>query len=316
MEAAPVLIGVDVGGTNLRVGIVQANELLWESNTNADFSGLFNLYSSEIALEKMIQILADNIKKALDVYPAVIGIGIGFPGFIDPKNHHIIQSPNMPGLSDINLKDSLSEILGKPVIIENDALAAAYGEFVLNDITQKNLLYVCLGTGVGGGLILNGDPYSGQNGFAMEIGHVNVEQNGRLCGCGNFGCLEQYASAKGIVKTYVELGGEVGLDAKEIAIKANSNNIEAIQAYELAGKYLGVVLANASNLLDVNAIIIGGGASQAWPLLKPAINISLNQNLIPVLKNRISVKESKHLDLSGIVGAALLHTHKQDRING
>ena len=309
MTDAPVFIGVDVGGTNLRVGAVRANELLWECKANADFSGLFKQYSVEVALNRMIQILADNIKKALDVYPTALSIGIGFPGFIDPQNHHIIQSPNLPGLSDINLKYSLSEILGKPVMIENDALVAAYGEFILNDVDKRSLLYVCLGTGVGGGVILNGETYSGQNGFAMEIGHVNVEQNGRLCGCGNFGCLEQYASAKGIVKTYEELGGEISLDAKEIATRANANDLKAIKAYELAGHFLGIVLANASNLLDINSIIIGGGASQAWPLLKSALNISLNQNLIPVLKHRISVQESKYLDLNGIVGAALLNAY-------
>jgi glucokinase len=241
----------------------------------------------------------------MQAYPQAQSIGIGFPGFIDPATGRVAQSPNLPGLSDVDLAGDLSRAIGHPVIVENDALAAAYGEYRLGDPGSGNLIYIGLGTGVGGGLISAGKPYAGQHGFSMEVGHLIVEHQGRLCGCGNRGCLEQYASASGVSITYQQATDQL-LDATKIAALAVAGDSDAIEAYNLAGSSLAQALAHIAKVVDVSDIVIGGGLSQAWPLMQATFNAHLQADLIPVLRDKLSVRISTSGDRAGIIGAALL----------
>jgi len=310
----PMLIGIDVGGTNLRLGVVEIDatslvkpRLLEEMRFQADFSSLCQLHQQapELAWQQILSTIAKAIHTVATKYPEVSAVGIGFPGFIAPDTQQILQSPNFPGLCNVDLSADLSALIGLPVITENDALAAAYGEYVMHPERISNLIYIGLGTGVGGGLILNGQPFQGQHGVAMEVGHIIVQENGRRCGCGNSGCMEQYASASGVAISYFD-ATQQQCSAADIARLAESGNELAAAAYTLAGKSLAQALAHILKVVDVSEVIIGGGMSGAWTLLAPSFQQQLDQDLIPALRGGVNVRVSTMGDQAGIVGAAML----------
>jgi glucokinase len=300
-------IGLDIGGTNLRLGVVANGVVIEEMRLQANFSAICKQHTADVAWQQILDITASLIKSALRKHPAATAVGIGFPGFIDPLTQTIIQSPNLPGLANVNLGADLAAIINLPVIVENDALAAAYGEFrsVQASVAQKNMLYIGLGTGVGGGLILNGKPFGGEHGMAMEVGHIITVADGRLCGCGNYGCMEQYASASGVALSYAELTG-VNTSADAIATLARNGDLHALQAYSTAAINLALACTHMVKILDISLILIGGGMSQAWDLLSPSFQRTLDDQLIPVSRTNIDLKLSTSGDQAGIIGAALL----------
>jgi glucokinase len=308
-----VLIGIDVGGTNLRLGVVDYDEtapnisprLIEEKRFQTDFSNFCKVHTPEQAWRAILNAMAVAIDSMHVKYPNISAVGIGFPGFIDPYTQKISQSPNLPGLVDVDLSADLSQLIELPVVTENDALAAAYGEYATRVGQSNHLIYLGLGTGVGGGLILNGQPFQGQHGVAMEVGHMTVQPNGRLCGCGNYGCMEQYASASGVAISYFEATTQQH-NAQEIAHRAHHGDMHAIAAYHLAGKTLAQALAQILKVIDVTNVVIGGGMSAAWSLIEPVFTEQLNEDLIPALRGKVNVSISSMGDQAGIIGAALL----------
>lgn len=298
-----LLVGVDVGGTNLRVGVVDGLRVVDEVRVQADFSGLCRNNPPEQALQAVVESMIDALGAIRQKHPGVAAIGLGFPGFI--VSGRVAQSPNLPGLNDADLVTPLQQQLGLPVIVENDALAAAYGEYCLTGQQGGGLVYLGLGTGVGGGLVAGGVPYPGEHGVAMEVGHLIVEPGGRLCGCGNRGCMEQYASASGIALTYLEATG-CQLTAHQIAQRTAIGDADAIAAYALAGDKLAQALAHILKVADVGQVVVGGGVSAAWHLLQPHFDMRLDADLIPVLRGKVRVAPSRAGDQAGIIGAALL----------
>ncbi|TSA50028.1 MAG: ROK family protein [Nitrosomonadales bacterium] len=300
-----MLIGVDVGGTNLRLGVVDGLHVVWEQRYNADFSALCRKLPADQALQAILDQLAATLAEVLAIYPAARAVGIGFPGFVDPLTQVIASSPNLPGLIEVDLAQPLATRLGCPVKVENDGLAAAYGEYALCPGQPAGLIYLGLGTGIGGGLVINGRPYAGEHGVAMEIGHLIVEPGGRLCGCGNRGCMEQYASASGVALSYEAMAGR-RLSAADIAQQAEHGDRSARLAYERAGEWLAQGLAHILKVVDVGCVVIGGGMSQAWPLMERAFMKRLDADMIPVLRGRLEIHISHAGDQAGMIGAALL----------
>lgn len=303
-------IGVDIGGTNLRVGVFSELTLLEDMRFQANFSQLCKENSPETAWQKILAVSAQAIQSVLAKHSGVQAIGMGFPGFIDPITSVIAQSPNLPGLSHVNLAQDLTVLLGQKVVMENDANAAAYGEYCLAGRPAGGLIYLGLGTGVGGGLILpnahqQGKPYAGQHGCAMEAGHLIVEYEGRLCGCGNRGCVEQYASASGVAISYFN-ATQQHHSAADIAVKAQLGDAHAVAAYHLAANALAQALASLLKVVDVSNVVIGGGMAGAWPLMETVFHQRLNQDLIPVLRGKINVNVSGAHDIAGMLGAARL----------
>lgn len=299
--------GIDVGGTNLRIGVVQDERVIYQKRFHTDFAQLCRLYPPSEAWPKIVDTVADPLSKVLQVFPDVKSIGIGFPGFIDPINGSVLQSPNLPGLHGVDLAGHLVSRIGRPVLVENDAVAAAYGEYRLFQHTAHSLVYIGLGTGVGGGLIYAERPFTGQHGAAMEVGHLIVEYGGtaRPCGCGNRGCLEQYASASGVALSY-KLATGFDLDSAKVAELAKSGDIHAQHAFNLAGTCLAQAVAHISKILDVGQIVIGGGLSNGWELMQSAFDAQLQTDVIPALRKNLYVKISTSGDEAGIIGAALL----------
>ncbi|MGI9142149.1 MAG: ROK family protein, partial [Fluviibacter sp.] len=156
-----------------------------------------------------------------------------------------------------------------------------------------------------GGMILDQRAVAGQHGVAMEVGHIIIKPQGRLCGCGNRGCMEQYASASGVSLTYFESSGRHE-SALTIAELAQAGNQDAMQAYELAGISLAQALAQVQKVLDVSQVVIGGGMRAAWPLMADAFAKQLDEDLVPVLRGQICIHLSELGDQAGMLGAAML----------
>lgn len=300
-----LLMGIDVGGTNLRIGVFDDLALIDEMRFQADFSGICQNNSPNVAWQQILNMMEKAIRAVLAQHE-VHTIGIGFPGFIDPATKILAQSPNLSGLKNVNLAGNLAQRLGIKVVVENDANAAAYGEYHLAGKPAGGLIYFGLGTGVGGGFIdASGKLYSGQHGVAMEVGHIIIEPNGRLCGCGNQGCMEQYASASGVSISYFNATTQQHT-AAEIARLAKGGDQSAIAAYELAANALAQTLASIVKVIDVKNVVIGGGMAAAWSLMQKPFKQRLEADLIPVLRGKVQVKISTASDQAGMLGAAML----------
>lgn len=307
-EASAVYrLGLDVGGTNLRLGVFSDLVLVEETRFQANYSAICKQYPPAQAWQTILQVTADAIRPLLNKYPAIQSIGIGFPGFIDPQTGTLAQSPNLPGLRDVNLGRDLTELLGIKVRVENDANAAAYGEYCQLGQPEGGLLYIGLGTGVGAGLVVNGKVWAGHHGYALEAGHIIVVPEGRLCGCGNQGCVEKYASATGISQAYADLTGQT-LTAHAIAVAADQGDIHAQTVYADAGSKLAQMLASVLKVVDVENVLIGGGVVAAWSLISATFEQRLTYDLIPVLRGKIKVHTTRSGDVAGMLGAALLAT--------
>lgn len=302
-------LGVDIGGTNLRLGVFRGLRLLSEYRSTPDFSKVCRrTVNREDAQRLVVRLVGDTIADALREHETVQHIGVVIPGFVDPDNSLLLQSPNLQNLENADFISPLQKRFGLPVRLVNDANAAAYGEYLLarqhySDL--RHLLYVGLGTGIGGGLVLNGQIYPGAHGSALEIGHLIVETNGRVCGCGNRGCLEQYASASGVKLSYTEYTGYYKA-SRDIGQMADTGDRSARQAFWQAGRALGQALAHLQKILDVELVCIGGGLIGSWPWMAPAVQSALDADLIPILKGRTKVMPSSSADCAGMLGAAYI----------
>ncbi len=298
-------MGIDVGGTNIRFGVFDSEQLIDSTRLEANLSQHCSRLSRESSALEIVRILSSEIANIIEKHADVQAIGIGFPGFIHPDSKKIIQSPNLPSLNYFDLRGDLMRTLDLPVTVENDANAAAYGEYYLAKKPAQGLIYLGLGTGVGSGLILNGKPYTGEHGVAMEVGHMIVEPDGRQCGCGNKGCMEQYASASGVAMSYFN-ATQGRLSAHQIAELADSGDKAAIDAYVLAASALAQALASIAKVLDIKNVVIGGGMTGAWPLMQKTFKQRFEGDLIPVLRGDVQVKISSAEDTAGMLGAAML----------
>lgn len=298
-------LGIDVGGTNIRFGVFDDHQLIDTSRLEANLSQACKNVSAESAAFAVVHILSSEIVSIIKKHPKILAVGIGFPGFIHPDSKNIIQSPNLPGLSYFDLQGELATVLDLPVTIENDANAAAYGEYCLADKPEGGLIYLGLGTGVGGGLVVDSKLYTGQHGFAMEVGHIIIETGGRQCGCGNKGCMEQYASASGVAISYFN-ATQQRRSAHQIAELADGGDQAAIEAYVLAANALAQALTSIAKVLDVKNVVIGGGMTAAWPLMQQTFKTRLDADLIPALRGSIEIKFSTAEDTAGMLGAAML----------
>jgi len=301
------IIAADIGGTNIRLAIIDPQgQIVAESRLQAELSRHAET-SQATAETHVIKILTEAIKPFASQH-GVNRLGMGFPGFFHGRSGLLASSPNLPLLQDFALAERLSDTLEMSVTVENDALCAAIGEQKYGaGQGRANLLHVTLGTGIGSGLILNNIPYSGEHGMAMEFGHLCIEHHeGRLCGCGNHGCVEAYASATALIKRFTEICQCEIADAKSIFEQARQGHACAVTITNEAGMYLGMAIAEAVKLLDVTTITVSGGLSGGWDILHPALKRELDNNLIPPLKGKVDVLRSRLDDNAGLLGAATI----------
>jgi glucokinase len=264
-------IGVDLGGTNLRIasyaeGVDFLNSILMRTRL-------------EEGHNRVVRDLCEAVSSLADRdYGGrrLIGIGVGTPGPLELPEGILRNPPNLPGWDDFNLRSAIESTLGRRVTIESDANLAAIAETMCGAGMRHGINSLCtltLGTGVGSGLVLDGRIWHGANGMGGEAGHIIVhEHNGAPCGCGGFGCLEQYASASGVVRMAREILGEAAPDSShEVALLALAGNPGAIQVFKRVGYSLAIGLTSLINTLNLPLYLIGGGLCEAWDLFAPTM---------------------------------------------
>jgi len=310
-----IAVGIDVGGTNLRSALIAEDGNI--------IKRLSVLSEADKGIDSVIKNLASLIEEIIEG-ESIVGIGIGIPGIIYSAKGILTQAPNISNVNNYPFRDVLMEKLGGkvPVFMENDANCAAIGEWWIGaGRNVGSLVIITLGTGVGGGIILNGELWQGADGMAGEIGHITIYPEGARCNCGNSGCLESYASA-GAIRRMVKEGlsdnkletvlrektGRVSKEripeiVRETAIEGDEF---ALWIWDEVGKALGVAIANLVNLLNVEMIIIGGGLSNAWELfIDRAVREAKKRGLRAPIE-RVRVEKSVLGDDAGILGAGYL----------
>ena len=306
-----VCFGIDIGGTAVKVGLFNTTGKLldkWDFATRKTENGKDILKDSAEFIKNKINEL--DLKEE-----NIIGVGIGIPGPVK-DNGEVLELANL-GLGHFNIEEEMKTLTGLKVKAGNDANAAALGELWMGGGKgYHNMVLATLGTGVGGGIILNGTIVAGSNGAAGEIGHILVnEGETATCGCGKKGCLEQYASATGIVRIAKniliessepsKLRGRDDLSAKTVFDCAKEGDKLALETVEKACRYLGIAMSHIAQVIDPEVFVIGGGVSRAGEIITETTKKYYNRNVMNALKN----KEFKLATLgndAGIYGAAKL----------
>lgn len=317
-----VAIGVDIGGTNIDFGVVSdKGELL---RTWSEPTGLTNK-GQDIPAQIIASLNAHVFKTNLIQEIGIVGIGLGAPGYIDEEKGLIAGAYNLGWKDPIAIRRPLEEAFSLPVALGNDALLAAYGEqWVGKGQGVPNMVLVTLGTGVGGGIVINSELVKGAGGSAGEIGHIFVQEDGYLCTCGNHGCLETVASGRGIVrlaqdqyKTYKEdsvlaasLTEGTPVDAGEIFAHAEIGDSFAIGIVEQFAEYLGRGLSHIGNILNPDKILLGGGMSQAGERLVAETIKAFETHVYPNVRQTTKIELASLTNRAGVIGAGRYLFHE------
>lgn len=280
-------IGVDLGGTNLRIAAVDdTGKTLEKITTSTEVAR-----GRDLVLDEMcgaIQQVVARLRGAGEL----AGIGIGVPGIIEMRTGMLRESPNLPGWHNYPVRDEIERRLQTTVVLENDANAAALGEKWIGAAARvDDMCMLTLGTGVGGGVVLQGRIWHGMTGMAGELGHINVEPNGPPCKCGSRGCLEQLASATAIKRMAAEMvatgkAPHMALEMKEdpefsskvVYDMAMQGDAPAQEIFHRVGNALGIVLADLINIFNLPMYVIGGGVASAWDAFAPTIMETVRRN--------------------------------------
>lgn len=297
------IISVDIGGTNIKLGVIDSKGKV------SDFRRV--VIEEKDKTEKGIVRVLTKLLIPWITKKDITKIGVSVPGFIDFELDLIVRSPNFPEWHNFPLRKVLEDIFNRQVLIENDANAFAIGEGWRGaGRGMNNFVGITLGTGVGGGIILDGKIWHGKRGAAGEIGHITVEPTGLKCNCGNQGCLEMYASASAVAREGTELLKKMGLNvsknakAREIFKLARKCNKEAIKIFNRVGYYLGIAIADMANVLNIDGVVIGGGMSNAWEFIVPSIKKEIAYRANPLSRKSLKILKSKLGDYSALFGMA------------
>lgn len=307
-------IGVDLGGTNIKIGIVSDKGKLVKSisiKTDADCGPKSVIANIIKGIETIL------IKNKLKIQ----GIGIGCPGVVSIKKGIIENAPNLPGWKNVKLGPIIKQKFGYKVHLENDANAAAIGELIFGSGKKfDSFVMVTLGTGVGGGIVFNKKIFRGEFGAAGEIGHISINVNGPKCNCGSTGCIEAYAGnsylkeqIRSELKDYPDskVWKLIQNDLSKISpriIQAASEQKDAYSKFviERMGKQLGAALASVSNLLDISTFIVGGGVAGFGKPLFDSVRNTISERVLLPLRQRVLVIPAKLQNEAGIKGASSL----------
>ena len=276
-------VGVDVGGTKIAAGVVDDTGRIVEKLRKASPT------TDELSLLKAIRELVGELRTRHDI----TAVGVGAPGFIGADRRTVLFTPNLPW-RDEPLAEMLERVLELPVLVENDANAAAWAEYVFGaGQGVPDQLLLTLGTGVGGGLVLGGEIYRGGHGVAAEVGHLTVVRDGIPCGCGRHGCLEQYASGSALVRearsaaatgrapALLEAAGgnATAVTGAMVTEQARAGTPEAVELFEEMGEALAVGIGSLIAVLDPSLVLLGGGVSEAGDLILAPTTAALDREL-------------------------------------
>jgi len=296
------IVAVDLGGTNLKIGILDLKYNIRRKEVLS--TGKFDRKEDLIlAIESGIKSI---IRAAFLKQSSILGIGLGLPGPVDSKRGIVHFFPNIPGWREVNLKELLEKRLKLPVVLDNDAKLMALAEYKLGDAGSfRNVLCITLGTGVGGGLILEKRLYRGEDNAAGEIGHLPINEKGPRCNCGGVACLESYLGNNRIRQEASKIFSK-GISLEELSALSKKGNQKAINIWEKTGERLGIALAGAVNLLNLDAIIIGGGVANAGKILFEKLKITIRLRGMSVQSGRVKIFKARLGENAGLIGAAIL----------
>lgn len=312
-------LGVDCGGTNLKLALVkESGTLVRMKSVSIDFKD---------PAEKVLLDIAKRIKKFSKECRVknIKGIGMGIAGDLDHENGIVRFSPNL-NWRNVPVGNVLRKELELPIVIENDANCAAWGAYYLDAKKDcDHLICLTLGTGIGGGIIIDGKLHRGATGSAGEIGHMTIQYNGRPCKCGNFGCLESMVGAWGLILTaqeglkkslapvlnkILQSSRKMELNPKTIALAATRGDPYCQQMWRDAGEILGSALSNCVNIFNPERIVLCGGVSKVGSLLLEPMMHTLGRRAFSTPAQKVKVTISKFEERLGVVGAALLSWEK------
>jgi glucokinase len=331
-----ITIGIDLGGMTTRVGIFDSGMNILGSRTMPTRVAAGPQAAVRDMAAAVLSLLNCTDRQGNPYAP--IGVGIGSPGPINLRTGVLGLLANFPGWDGFPLRDALIEATGLPVILESDANAAAIAEWKLGagrTTGLSSMAMLTLGTGVGSGLILNGEVWQGIFGMAGEVGHATIVPNGLSCSCGSSGCLEMYASANGLIRLARTIagsnqstaafrkiaGGTSDFTPLHVAKLAEAGDAGAQLAFEQLGTYLGIGIANLISTLDLPLIVVGGGVATAWPLFVASMFKSVHARsqvyrmmapiqTLTIEQDRTFICQAVLGPSAGLLGAALLpHLH-------
>lgn len=309
------LIGVDLGGTNLNTAIL---------NTNGKIIDKLSVSTGEnkdIVLKQIVKCIEDIIKKANKTNLEIMGIGIGSPGLVDSEKGIIRGLTNIKGFENVHMKEYVEVALDIPTFIDNDVNTMAYGELKCGAGKDTiNIVCLTLGTGVGGGIIIDGKIYRGSSLSAGEIGHIPVNVNGPKCICGGRACLESYIGRDRIIKRTIEkliqrkesiipklvAGNLKKITPKIIYEAAAAGDMLAIEIWRETAQYLATALAGIINVLNPELIVIGGGIANAGKYLFDPLRDMIKERVFPFLAEKIQIVHAQLGEEAGIIGSAML----------
>lgn len=304
------IIGIDLGGTNLKAGIVDTDgkilhRLSTKTNSHAD---------SQIISNQILLLIAEIIQSARIKESDMIGVGLGSPGLVDKRGETILFSPNLPRWRNVPIKRIVAERFSKPCVLENDANAAAWGEKWAGAGKEvRSLVMLTLGTGIGGGIVIDNKLWRGASNVAAEIGHMVIQMDGPQCNCGNRGCVEVYASATGMVRRFKEVlkSGKFSslkisdeITARMISDAAFQGDRESLDIIEETGRYLGIALINIMHVLNPEMIVLAGGMIGSGELLMNPIRQVTQRGAFEASYKDTKIVFSQLGNDAGIIGAA------------
>jgi glucokinase len=299
-------IGIDFGGTSVKLGVCRGGDLLCTDDPipTGNFAGP----------QALISEMANRVAKLRQKYADVAAIGVGVPGLVDFERGFVHELTNVPGWKHIPLKAILSEKTGLPTIVENDANAMCYAEFRYGAARGlKNVVALTMGTGIGGGLVLDGKMYRGSCFAAGEIGQMSIDFDGKAGHYGNLGALEKYTGNQQIAEHAVLRYAEAGIHRevadctpKAIADAAEAGDDIARQIWAEVADWLGTALSAIAWLLNPDAFVIGGGVAQAGDLIFKPLKRKVQSMLSTVVWEKLQILPAKFSNEAGIIGNAAL----------
>ncbi len=290
-------IGIDIGGTNIKGVLLRGNKVIAKRKIKTKSKS-----DKKMLLAQIFECIEFLLKKG----KRVKRIGIGVAGPVDFKNQKVLNPPNVTGLKGLYLGKIIKRKFGIKTIIDNDVHLLVLAEAILGAGREKNLVVgLGLGTGVGGGIVLNKKILYGAGGTAGEIGHTIIKKDGRECTCGSRGCLEAYISERGIRRTAKEIFGKE-IDTISLFEMAKKGDRKAVKVWQITGQYLGISLANIVDDFNPDIIIIGGGIAGTGEFLLSPARREMRKNILSPLAKNTKVVRAKLGEYAGAIGASLL----------
>jgi glucokinase len=304
--AKKFIIGIDLGGTNLKIALLSLNYKILDKKVLST--------KRFMKKENLIKAIIDSTNKTIKYNQLkranILGVGLGLPGPIDVKKGIVHFFPNIPGWKEVKLRNILEKKLRLPVFLDNDAKLAAGAEYKLGVAKNfKNVVCLTLGTGVGAGIILEGNLYRGTNYASGELGHIPLNEKGPRCNCGGIGCLETYIGNNRILSEAKKLFRR-RISLEELSALAKKENQKARALWSRVATHLGIALSGVVNLLNPDCIVIGGGIANAGKVLFKQVKKVISQRAMPVQGRHVKILKSKLGNDAGLIGAAILVKEK------